>query len=150
LEYLNARYENFPDASVSNIVDGELGTITPIGSTKSVDATGNRAERAPVLTSNVRLRWIVPTAIGDITSSATWYHNSGFFFDAGDELQQKLYNIYNVNIQFSPPSKRWTVSAWGNNLSNKTVISGINASPYVVGAGYNDPRLFGLGASVHF
>ena len=150
LEYLNARYETFPNASVSNIIDGELGTITPTGSTKSVDATGNRAVRAPVLTSNVRLKWIVPTPIGDLTSTATWYHNSGFFFDAGDELQQKLYNIYNVNIQLSPPGKRWTVSAWGNNLFNKTVIAGINASPYVVGAGYNDPRLFGLGASVHF
>jgi iron complex outermembrane receptor protein len=150
MEYLNARYESFPDASVSNIVDGELGTITPTGSTKSVNATGNRAERAPVLTSNVRLRWILPTPVGDLTSTATWYHNSGFFFDAGDELQQKLYNIYNVNIQFSPPGKRWTVSAWGNNLFNKTVIAGINASPYVVGVGYDDPRLFGLGASFHF
>jgi outer membrane receptor protein involved in Fe transport len=55
-----------------------------------------------------------------------------------------------VNIQFSPPGKRWTVSAWGNNLFNKTVIAGINASPYVVGVGYDDPRLFGLGASFHF
>ena len=150
MEYLNARYESFPDASVSNIIDGELGTITPIGSTKSVDATGNRAERAPVLTSNVRLRWLVPTAIGDVTSTATWYHNSGFFFDAGDEIQQKMYNIFNLNLQLSPPGKRWTVSAWANNLFNKTVIAGISSSPYVVGADYNDPRLFGLSASIHF
>jgi iron complex outermembrane recepter protein len=150
LEYLQAHYESFPNASVPNIIDGELGTITPIGATKSVNATGNRAVRAPVLTSNVRLRWILPTAIGDLTSSATWYHNSGFFFDAGDQVQQKLYNIYNLNFQLSPPGKRWTVSAWANNLFNKTVIAGISPSPYVIGADYNNPRLFGLGASVHF
>jgi iron complex outermembrane recepter protein len=151
MEYLNAHYESFPDASVPNIIDGELGTITAVGSTKSVDATGNRAERAPVLTSNVRLRWILPVpGIGDLTSSATWYHNSGFFFDAGDEIAQKLYNIYNLNFQLSLPGTHWTVSAWANNLFNATVIAGISSSPYVVGADYNDPRLFGLGASVHF
>jgi iron complex outermembrane receptor protein len=149
-EYLNAHYESFPNASVPNIIDGVLGTITPIGATKSVNATGNRAERAPVLTSNVKLKWIVPTSVGDVTSTATWYHNSGFFFDAGDEIQQKTYDIYNLNVQFAPPGKRWTVSAWANNLFNKTVIAGISSSPFVIGADYNDPRLFGVAASVHF
>ncbi|HWS63679.1 MAG TPA: TonB-dependent receptor [Steroidobacteraceae bacterium] len=150
LEYLDARYDTFPNASVPNIVDGELGTVTPIGATKSVNASGNRAMRAPLLTSTFKVKWLVPTAVGDVTSTATWYHNSGFFFDAGDEISQKAYNIVNLNVQYAPPGGRWTVSAWANNLTNETVIAGINASPYVLTAGYNDPRLFGLGASIHF
>jgi iron complex outermembrane receptor protein len=150
MEYLESRYGNFPNASVPNIVDGELGTATSTGSTKSVDATGNRSVRAPLLTSTLMVKWLVPTSVGDVTSTASWYHNSGFFFDAGDEVQQKAYNIVNLNVQYAPPGKRWTVSAWTNNLFNATVIAGINASPFVLGAGYNDPRLFGLGGSVHF
>lgn len=150
LEYLDARYDRFPNASVPNIIDGELGTATPIGSTKSVDASGNRAIRAPLLTSTFKVKWLVPTAIGDFTSTAIWYHNSGYFFDAGDEIEQKAYNIVNLNIQYAPPGSRWTISAWADNLTNATVIAGINASPFVLSAGYNDPRLFGLGASIHF
>ena len=103
-----------------------------------------------MLTSTFKVKWLVPTPVGDVTSTATWYHNSGFFFDAGDEVEQKAYNIVNLNVQYAPPGGRWTVSAWANNLTNATVIAGINASPYVLTAGYNDPRLFGLGASIHF
>ena len=29
MEYLDARYESFPNAQVPNIVDGELGTVPP-------------------------------------------------------------------------------------------------------------------------
>ena len=150
MEYLDARYESFPDAQVPNIVNGQLGTTTPIGYTKSVNASGNRAERSPLLTSTAQLQWVLPISTGNISTTATYYHNSGFFFDAGDEVRQKAYNLVNLYIQYAPQGNRWNVAAWINNAFNATVIAGVGESPYVVAAQYIDPRLFGLSASVHY
>jgi iron complex outermembrane receptor protein len=150
MEYLDARYESFPNAQVPNIVDGVLATNSPVGYTKSVDASGNRAERSPVLTSTAQLQWLFPVSTGDISTTATYYHNSGFFFDAGDEVQQKAYNLVNLYMQYAPLGNRWSVAAWINNAFNATVIAGTAASPNVVSAFYTDPRLFGLSASVRY
>jgi iron complex outermembrane recepter protein len=147
MEYLDARYESYPNAAVYNIVAGELDSASY---TKSVDATGNREERAPVLTSTVQLQWLLPISTGNISTTATYYHNSGFYLDAGDQFQQKGYNLANLYVQYAPHGNRWNVAAWVNNAFNATVIGGIGVSPYAVGAFYNDPRLYGLSASVHF
>ena len=150
MEYLDARYESFPDAQVPNIINDQLGTVTPLGSTKSVDASGNRAERSPLLTSTAQLQWLLPIGTGNISTTATYYHNSGFYFDAGDEVQQKAYNLVNLYIQYASQGNRWGVAAWINNAFNATVVAGVGSSPYVVAAQYIDPRLFGLTASVHY
>ena len=150
MEYLDARYESFPDAQVPNIVNGQLGTTTPIGYTKSVNASGRRAERSPLLTSTAQLQWVLPINTGNISTTATYYHNSGFFFDAGDEVQQKAYNLVNLYIKYAPQGNRWSAAAWINNAFNATVVAGVGESPYVVAAQYIDPRLFGLSASVHY
>jgi iron complex outermembrane recepter protein len=123
---------------------------TGIGSTKSVDASGNRAERSPVLTSTAQLRWILPVSTGNLSTTATYYHNSGFYFDAGEEVQQTAYNLANLYVQYGPQGERWTVAAWINNAFNATVVAGVGTSPYVVAAQYADPRLFGLSASIHY
>jgi iron complex outermembrane receptor protein len=150
MEYLHARYGSYPNASVPNIVNGEVGTITPIGATKSVDASGNRMVRSPLLTSTVQLQWSLPLGTGNISTTATYYHNSGFYFDASDEFRQKAYNLANLYIQYAPQGNRWSVAAWINNAFNATVAAGIASSPYFVNADYTDPRLFGLTASVHY
>ena len=147
MEYLEARYESYPNAAVDNIVNGELDTVAY---TKSVDASGNREERSPLLTSTVRLRWLLSISTGNISTTATYYHNSGFYFDAADEFRQKAYNLANLYIQYAPQGNRWSVAAWINNAFNATVLGGVATSPYVVGGFYNDPRLFGLSASVHY
>jgi iron complex outermembrane receptor protein len=147
MEYLEARYESYPNAAVDNIVDGILDSAAY---TKSVDATGNREERSPLLTSTVQVRWIIPIGTGNVSTTATYYHNSGFYFDAGNEFQQKAYNLANFYIQYAPRGNRWSVAAWIDNAFNATVLGGVATSPYVVGGFYNDPRLFGLSASVHF
>jgi hypothetical protein len=99
VEYLDARYESYPNASVPNIVNGEVDTASY---TKSVDASGNRAERSPVLTSTAQLRWLLPIGTGNISTMAAYYHNSGFFFDAGDEIQQRGYNLVNLHVRYAP------------------------------------------------
>jgi iron complex outermembrane receptor protein len=147
MEYLEARYESYPDAAVYNVVDGELDTAAY---TKSVDASGNRMERAPLFTSTAQLQWRVPLPSGELSSSVLYYHNSGFYLDAGDEFQQKAYNLANLRVEYAAPNRRWTVAAWIDNAFNATVIGGLGVSPYVAGAFYNDPRLYGLSASVHY
>jgi iron complex outermembrane recepter protein len=147
MEYLDARYESYPNAAVDNIVNGELDSADY---QKSVDATGNREERSPLFTSTVQVQWLLPIPTGNISTTATYYHNSGFYFDAADQFQQKAYNLVNFFIQYAPQGNRWSVAAWANNAFNATVLGGVATSPYIVGAFYNDPRLFGLSASVHF
>ena len=87
---------------------------------------------------------------GNISTTAIYYHNSGFYFDAGDEVQQKSYNLANLRVEYAAPGNRWSVAAWIDNAFNATVLGGIGVSPYVVGAQYIDPRLYGLSASFHY
>ena len=150
MEYLDARYKSYTDAQVPNIVNGVLASTSPVGYTKSVDASGNRMERAPLLTSTVRVQWLLPVSTGDVSTTVTYYHNSGFYFDAGNELQQKAYNLANLSIEYAPRGNHWSVSAWINNAFNATIISGTAPSPDVVSAFYANPRLFGLSASAHY
>jgi iron complex outermembrane receptor protein len=147
MEYLDARYESYPNAAVDNIVNGELDSADY---QKSVDATGNREERAPLLTSTLQVQWLLPVPTGNISTTATYYHNSGFYFDPADQFRQKAYNLVNFFIQYAPQGSRWSVAAWANNAFNATVLGGVATSPYIVGAFYNDPRLYGMSASVHF
>jgi iron complex outermembrane recepter protein len=147
MEYLDARYQSYPNAAVYNIVAGELDTASY---TKSIDATGNREERSPLMTATAQLQWSVPLSTGSVASTATYYHNSGFYYDAGEQFRQKAYNLANLYVQYAPRGDRWNVAAWINNAFNATVIGGIGVSPYAVGAFYNDPRLYGVSASVHF
>jgi len=147
MEYLEARYESYPDAAVYNIVDGLLDSAAY---TKSVDASGNRMERAPLLTTTAQLQWLVPLPTGSVATTASYYHNSGFYLDAGDEFQQRAYNLVNLRLEYAAPNNLWTVAAWIDNAFGATVIGGLGVSPYVAGAFYNDPRLYGLSASVHF
>jgi iron complex outermembrane receptor protein len=115
-----------------------------------VDASGNRAERSPLLTSTAQLQWLVPLSTGNISTTTTYYHNSGFYFDAGDEIRQKAYNLVNLHVQYASQGNRWSVAAWVNNAFNATIVAGIGTSPYVLAAEYTDPRLFGLSASMHY
>jgi iron complex outermembrane recepter protein len=147
-EYLEARYETYPNAAVYNIVNGELDTLG--GYTKSENASGNREERSPLLTSTMQLQWLVPTRTGSVITTATYYHNSGFFFDAGDEFRQKSYNLANLRVEYTPQGDRWSLAAWIDNAFNVAVIGGVGVSPYAAGAFYDDPRLFGLSVSFHY
>jgi iron complex outermembrane recepter protein len=107
-------------------------------------------ERAPLLTSTAQLRWLLPIGTDQIETTASYYHNSGFYFDPGDEIQQKAYNLVNLYAKYTPQGDRWSVAGWINNAFNATVLGGAAASPYVMGGFYNDPRLFGLSASVRY
>lgn len=147
MEYLDARYESYPNAAVYNVVDGELDTAAY---TKSIDASGNRMERAPVLTSTAQVQWSVPLPTGSVSTTALYYHNSGFAFDAAGEFQQKAYNLANLRVEYAAPDNRWSLAAWIDNAFNATVIGGLGVSPYVAGGFYNDPRVYGLSASVHY
>jgi hypothetical protein len=101
----------------------------------------------------VYLPWtprLIPIGTGHLSTTATYYHNSGFYFDAGDEIQQKAYNLANLYVQYAPQENRGSVAAWINNAFNATVVAGIGTSPYVLAAQYVDPRLFGLSATVHY
>jgi len=90
-------------------VDGELGTATPIGYEKSVNASGNRMERAPLLTSTAQLRWLLPIGTAKIETTASFYHNSGFYFDPGDEIQQRAYNLVNLYVKYA---RKEIAGAW--------------------------------------
>ncbi|HLY59017.1 MAG TPA: TonB-dependent receptor [Stellaceae bacterium] len=148
-EYLDAHYTSFPNASVFNVVNGQLQTLTT-GATISQNVAGRLAERAPRLTDTVALQWRLPTQWGDFRSTASWYHNSGFFFDPGNVVKQRAYDLVNLNIEFAPQDQNWTVALWANNLTDATVIQGINQTPYGIGAEYDAPRMIGFTISEQF
>jgi iron complex outermembrane recepter protein len=155
LAYLDASYDAFctgdPTLPAAAISPG-CNAANPI------DLTGNRFPRAP--------KWTLSSYIGytaDLGSSGTLgarldarYQSLTYFTQFNRPLiSQKGYSIYNGRVTWTSESNKYSVSLWGNNLTNKKYFSEVLESgafnPQLVGQGYvAPPRTYGISASARF
>jgi iron complex outermembrane recepter protein len=123
-----------------------------------IDLTGNRFPRAP--------RWTLSTYIGytaDLGGTGTLgarldarYQSLTYFTQFNRPLiSQRGYSVYNGRITWTDPSDKYSISLFGNNLTNKVYFSEVLESgafnPQLVAQGYvAPPRTYGISASVNF
>lgn len=141
--HLDAKYRNF-----------RLG---------STDFSGNRLPYAPKHSITLGGRYSHPLADdATLTLAADYvYKSRSEMIDANtlaaDVKRQTRSNILNASVEYATADGRWTISAWGKNLTDDAVllaavdVTSFWATPAEFGAGergyvgwYNRPRSFGV------
>lgn len=150
--YMNARYENYPDATgysqCLNLATCGAGYGTfLIG---SVNASGNEMQRAPKLTGNLGARFTADIANGEFALSGNAYHTSRVYFVASNEYSQPGYSTLNLRAEWTDPSKRYTFAIYGDNVTNTRYLTQVALGNFAIGSVWNYPAMFGVSAKVHF
>lgn len=125
--------------------------VTGLGAQTVIDATGNRLPRAPDLTWNIGMEYVVPLAEGRLAINANYYHNDGFDWDADNRLKQPAYNLVNGSLAWTSPSEAYVVRVWGANLLDKAYYSYVSSGANNPDAGSPAaPRTFGVSIDYNF
>jgi iron complex outermembrane receptor protein len=107
------------------------------------DLSGSRILRSPKATGNVGLDYRTNLAGGEFLASTNYFHASQMFLTVGEAISQPAYDILGAEIGWTDPSKHYTVSFWGRNLTdaayfisgnvNSGGLTGVWAKPREVG-----------------
>jgi iron complex outermembrane receptor protein len=144
LNYTHAKYDSFPGAV--DYVQSPIGIfINP-----AVNATGNQAERAPKFTSNVGLGYHVPVAGGDLALNASLYTSTKVYFDSVNRFSQKAYELLNLRATWNAPSDHWSISVFGNNVTDEKYRVEVLPGPFAIQQLYGEPAAVGVQATVKF
>jgi iron complex outermembrane receptor protein len=144
--YTHARYRNFLNAP-----NTQPAAVPPGGNTSTLtNASGNQYLQAPKLTLNLSADYVIPSSIGDFDYNVSFYHNSGFYWEANNRLRQPAYDIVNMSLTWTAPSKTFDVRLWVNNLADKRYAIFGSTSPTGDQLADSDPRMFGATLGVHF
>ncbi len=140
---ISANYRSYPNAPLGSLLGG---TPSGIGS-----AAGNRLPLAAKLTTNFGLNYTMPLAGGTIDYGATVYYNSGFYFEADNNIKQGRYAQLAFTAKWTDASKRFSLGVFGKNLNNERVISFETTNPNGTHVGeYTAPRTYGVTAGFKF
>lgn len=139
LGYNDGHYSNYPDGPTL------VPRAAPAGGNAagpSADFTGNQLTRSPEFTGNVSAQYTMPTEAGDFSAQLTYYHNSGFPWDADNRIWQEAYGLLSAQIAWDSPDERWRLSLNGANLTDTHYA--INGQPGPQGDAYAPgfPRTF--------
>ena len=153
-----AFFRNYPNATCnSGYILNYPGRCTGAGGT--INATGQPLPNAPRLSYNV-----VSTYAHDIDEnyrasiSVNWtYRSKVNFATTGDPFTiQQGYGLFGSVIAFGPEDGRWNLSLYGRNLLDRRFASGIQATPSIDGAAYDQTitidefRTVGLALDLRF
>jgi len=137
--YTHARYEDFPAAPGYSWNPAAGGVqIAP------TNASGLPMERAPKYSANVGLRYVSPAFGGDLASSLLFSYQSRIYFDPANITSQAGYGLLNARIQWNPPSGKWHVALYGNNISDRVYINQVLPNTFFFGQTFGEPATFGV------
>lgn len=136
--YTHARYTSFPGAAGY--------TFSPTAGVQSVtvDATGFQMQRTPEFSGDVILNYSIPFAQGKFDLSALYSYESKVYFDAIEYAYQGGYGTLNLRVDWTDPSKHWTVGIFGKNVTNKIYIAQVLPDSAFFGQQYGEPATVGV------
>ncbi|MGE0775561.1 MAG: TonB-dependent receptor, partial [Sphingomonadaceae bacterium] len=145
--YLDSKYKTYIDAPFSipdQVNGGAIGL--PNG-----DARGNRTPLAAKFVFNLGADYTVPLAGGELTFTADYYHNSGYYYEPDNFLYQPSYDLLSGQIKFAP-TENYAIRVWGKNLTGEKYT--IAAATQVGQSGYPwtpaKPRTYGIAVDFNF
>lgn len=114
--------------------------------------SGNRMARTPELTYNIRLDYTQPLSAGRLVLGVGWYHSDSYFFSAQNtgNAEQPDFDLLNARVGFHTANDRWSVSAWGKNLSDSHYFCSKSIVMLGIIGCYGEPRTYGLEIAYQF
>ena len=138
LEALESEYTSFPNATI--YVPIPTGGFAP--TTGSV--AGNELPQAPGFSGSLTARYDIPTSWGEWRASATYYHNSGYFTEPDNRLEQPEHGLLSAALLYTSTGGHFYARLWGNNLTEEEVVNFLLTNQLNVVHKLNAPRTFGI------
>jgi iron complex outermembrane recepter protein len=161
--WTHARYVNFTNAPIytpclsvfplpndptepNTCVDNGL-TFLVLGANLT-DAT---MQRTPEFTGNIGARYTTDLGGGRFTLSGNLFYTSSFFFGpSGIQFPQKGYETLSLRAEWRDPSDRFTIAAYGDNVTNSRYQTQVQYSNFGIGANWSKPATFGVEVGARF
>lgn len=165
MEYLHAVYTSYGQATTwtPNLQQGNFGAppcggqpnATPFDANCKLqaDLSGQPMLRSPKISSTLGANWdlpIIPEAVGRLTFSGEWYRSSSFRTISNGNVTSPAYDSFNTSLMFSPPSRRWDIRLWGNNVTSAKYYLAGNEDNYGRAILFNPPATYGATVDVRF
>ncbi len=154
-QYLDATYDDF-----QYVVPGPAPpltgcAVTPVASGFQVDCSGKRAPYAPEWTANLAVEhtFTLPNDARLVANARLHYQSETLTgMDFTPLEYQDAYVTLAASLSYATSDGRYTVTAYGTNLTDETVVANTFQPPFgqfVVGT-LRPPRLYGLRLGVRF
>jgi iron complex outermembrane receptor protein len=146
ISLLHTKIDSFPDATLNVPAPGNAGTVSTIR-----NVAGNQLPRSPDWTASFSGTYAKEFAIGNASLTANIFHTARAYYDYGNLYSQGAYTDVGVQASFQPAAMpHLTLTAFGKNLTNNTVILGLFPQVTAVIASWAPPRTFGGTVSYDF
>jgi iron complex outermembrane receptor protein len=153
--YLDAVFDDYVTTDPFDTVFQQLGVIPP-DVDLSQQLAGNSMVQSP------EWSWMLGVTLDFMRTDRGWsgsttvaasYKDKIYFSQFNhDALSQDDVTVLNANMSFTSPEERWTVNAWGKNLTDETIYMGtfiLNSSR--TNAGFlAPPRTWGVTVGYNF
>jgi len=149
--WLHARYRSFTNAPFYSYCDptaaygSALYCASGTGSITEtmINASGFHMQRAPDVTGNVGVSYGFDAWRGRATLSSNLAYTSSFYFDPEQQFRQSGYATLALRGQWVDPTKRITLAAFADNVTDKRVLTQVLFNTLGIGATWNAPTTFG-------
>ncbi len=146
LTWLHARYTAYPGAAVylPNPVASGGGNVLA-----TINATGLPTYRSPDWSGNVDLNYRHPLFNGRFAAQVGVYATSSYAFEPSDHVVNPAYATLHLQASWTTPDGRYTITVWGDNVTNAHYYSSGNASVVDYSAVWAMPATYGVKVSMH-
>lgn len=145
-QYLDSKYTDYLNAP-ANAVDTVNGGVIAL---PPIDAAGNRTPYAAKFTYGIGGDYVIPVGDGEVTLTADYYHNSGYYFEPDNYLHQGAYDLLSAQLKYAP-TDHLAVRLWGKNLTNSEYAQiAVAAGPAAFLYRPAPPRTYGIAVDFNF
>jgi iron complex outermembrane recepter protein len=152
LAWTHGRYRDFPGAPIYT----RCPTIAGCGGGTSFFVQGTNLrnvtmQRTPEFTGNLGAAYDTDLGGGKLKLSGNLYYSSKFFFaPSGTQFPQKAYEVLSLRAQWTDPSDRFTLAAYGDNVTSSRYLTQVQYNNFGIGAIWSAPVTYGLEVGVKF
>ena len=147
ISLLHTKIDEFNNATLNVPAPGNAGTISEL----VPSVAGNKLPRSPEWTASFSGTYDKDFAIGNASLTANVFHTAKTYFDYGNLYSQAAYTDVGFQASLKPAAvPHLTLSAFGKNLTNNSVILGLFPQVTAVIESWAPPRTFGGTVSYDF
>jgi iron complex outermembrane receptor protein len=82
---------------------------------------------------------------GNLVLSADYQYSSGFYLELDNVVRQPAYSLVNASLKWTSDSGDYTLTFWGDNLTNEAVLTSVVTQNFGThDAYYSAPRTYGV------
>lgn len=144
-EYLNARYNSYPNAPIYSLAANGSLLSTP------GDASGREMTNAPKVSFNILIGHELLTELGAFNSNAALFYNSGSYQDPGNFYKEPRYYVLNVSEKWTAQNGKFDITVWAKNLNDARYnYSVVMVTPVGAVGNAAPPRTYGATLGFRF